>query len=43
MAAAPPVATDRVASLKAAIETGRYAIDPARLADAMIASETIGR
>jgi len=37
MAAAPPVDTARVASLKAQIAAGTYTVDPGRIADAMIA------
>lgn len=36
LAKAPPVNTARVAELKAQIEGGRFAIDPLRIADAML-------
>jgi flagellar biosynthesis anti-sigma factor FlgM len=43
MAAQPPIAVERVAVLKAAVEAGSYSVDTGRLADAMIASEKAGR
>lgn len=39
MASAPPVDSARVAELRDAIAGGRYAVDPARIADAMLRSE----
>lgn len=38
MAARPPVDTARVAALKAQIANGRFTVDPARVADAMLGS-----
>jgi len=40
MAAQPPVDAARVADLRASIEGGSYSIDPDRIADAMLRSET---
>ncbi|MFN7398331.1 MAG: flagellar biosynthesis anti-sigma factor FlgM [Sandaracinobacter sp.] len=39
MTAEPPVDTARVAELKDAIASGRYKVDPDRIADAMLRSE----
>jgi flagellar biosynthesis anti-sigma factor FlgM len=39
MASEPPVDTKRVAELRDAIASGRYRIDPDRIADAMLRSE----
>ncbi len=39
MAAEPPVDASRVASLRDAIASGRYRVDPERIADAMLRSE----
>lgn len=39
MAAEPPVDSARVSELRAAIESGRYRVDPDRIADAMLRSE----
>ncbi|MGA9581103.1 MAG: flagellar biosynthesis anti-sigma factor FlgM [Allosphingosinicella sp.] len=36
-AAGPPVDADKVAAIRAAIAEGRYPVDPARIADRMIA------
>ena len=38
MASAPPVDAGRVAALKSAITSGQYKPEPARIADAMLAS-----
>lgn len=38
LAARPPVDSARLAELRLALETGSYRVDPARVADAMIAS-----
>lgn len=35
----PPVDGDKVSAIRAAIEAGRYAIDPARIAERMIESD----
>lgn len=39
MAASPPVDTAKVDRVKAAIGAGTYAVEPARIADAMIAHD----
>lgn len=39
LAGSPPVDSARVAALKARIEGGAYPLDPAAIADAMLASE----
>lgn len=38
LAAAPPVDTDRVAAIRAALADGSYPLVPTRIADAMIAA-----
>ena len=42
MAAAPPVDSTKVASIKNAIATGTYAVSPAAIADRMIAIDLRG-
>lgn len=43
LASAPPVDTAKVAALRSQIEAGSYVVDPARIADAMIALDLPGR
>lgn len=42
VAAGPPVDADKVAAIRAAIAEGRYPVDPARIADRMIALDLPG-
>ena len=39
LAGAPPVDTGHVAAVRAALAAGAYAVDPARIADRMIAAD----
>ncbi|TRW16689.1 flagellar biosynthesis anti-sigma factor FlgM [Glacieibacterium frigidum] len=43
LAAAPPVDTAKVAALKSQTAAGSYTVDPARIADAMIALDLPGK
>jgi flagellar biosynthesis anti-sigma factor FlgM len=43
LAAAPPVDTAKVTTLKGQIAAGTYVVDPSRIADAMIALDLPGR